>query len=170
MEFANLTKEYVYSIIPQISNQILQNYFNYKDLSRYIIIPVYVLSNSQVIIGDYVFNNDDELYIKLSINNSPLLDIISDILENKSNPYAYIVVKNEIIQIPLLDLIELENTREYYNYFDTNDCSICLEKLNEKHSVITSCNHSFHKECLKKLKLNSDKCPLCRTQGSFFGS
>lgn len=41
------------------------------------------------------------------------------------------------------------------------DCSICLDVILPGNSFITSlCNHTFHPECLKKIKTNT--CPLCR--------
>lgn len=41
-------------------------------------------------------------------------------------------------------------------------CSICLDTINSKDVVITSCNHTFCSSCLKtNLKINN-KCPLCR--------
>ena len=50
-------------------------------------------------------------------------------------------------------------------------CTICLEEITKKDkNVILTCNHEFHRKCLKKWfqkkKLYYDKytgsCPLCR--------
>ena len=44
-----------------------------------------------------------------------------------------------------------------------NECSICLEEINDNNNFILSCNHNFHKVCLVKLIKNRHyKCPLCR--------
>ena len=44
-------------------------------------------------------------------------------------------------------------------------CSICLEELDSKSNfVITSCNHSFHSDCLLKWLNNNNNCPLCRNK------
>lgn len=40
------------------------------------------------------------------------------------------------------------------------DCSICTEQLND--TVVTICNHRFHKTCLTKWEKLSQSCPLCR--------
>jgi len=41
-------------------------------------------------------------------------------------------------------------------------CSICLEEFVEQDNlIITSCKHTFHKQCLEKVTL--PHCPLCRT-------
>ena len=50
------------------------------------------------------------------------------------------------------------------------NCSICLELIDNETITTTSCNHTFHKQCLKKWfkfdKSYHDKgwgrCPLCR--------
>lgn len=49
----------------------------------------------------------------------------------------------------------------------TYNCSICLEDMNSKNiSIITSCGHKFHKNCILKWKETSTKCPHCRTKFS----
>lgn len=42
-----------------------------------------------------------------------------------------------------------------------DDCPICFNKL-ESDSCKTSCNHSFHKECILQWSRHGDKCPVCR--------
>ena len=42
------------------------------------------------------------------------------------------------------------------------ECPICLEVISNN-STITRCNHTFHCECLNRWKLESDRCPTCRT-------
>jgi hypothetical protein len=45
-----------------------------------------------------------------------------------------------------------------------NECSICLQELDDKDNLFTtSCNHTFHRSCIVQLKI--DKCPLCRHEG-----
>ena len=44
-----------------------------------------------------------------------------------------------------------------------DDCSICLENIiNEEHKKITTCNHTFHEECMAKWMSLNHSCPLCR--------
>ena len=50
-----------------------------------------------------------------------------------------------------------------------DDCPICFEPLNERATITTSCNHTFHASCIKetceKMYRNKRKqciCPLCR--------
>ena len=41
-----------------------------------------------------------------------------------------------------------------------NECPICLEPLNIKSKIIKlNCNHTFHVDCVKKIR--SNQCPLC---------
>ena len=46
-----------------------------------------------------------------------------------------------------------------------NECSICLDNIEEKNKYSLQCNHIFHKECISKLLYNS--CPLCRKGFTF---
>ena len=48
------------------------------------------------------------------------------------------------------------------NYIKIDNCSICLDKQKYNCSIITNCNHIFHKECLKNWIELNDSCPLCR--------
>ena len=44
-----------------------------------------------------------------------------------------------------------------------DDCSICLENIiNEEHKKITTCNHTFHEECMVRWMSLNHSCPLCR--------
>lgn len=41
---------------------------------------------------------------------------------------------------------------------DKKECPICLEPMFFEDSILTSCGHLFHKECLSPLEI----CPICR--------
>ena len=44
-----------------------------------------------------------------------------------------------------------------------NECSICLEQYIKKDKIIElSCNHMFHKKCIKEWIKNNNTCPQCR--------
>ena len=49
-------------------------------------------------------------------------------------------------------------------YYGNRKCSICLETLNGKKSVIrlASCRHLFHEKCFEAWESRTDACPLCR--------
>ena len=59
-----------------------------------------------------------------------------------------------------LNLYEL-NSDEVIN---NQECSICVESLNDNIAIKLKCNHIFHKKCLEEwLKKSKNKdCPLCR--------
>ena len=45
-----------------------------------------------------------------------------------------------------------------------NNCAICMEPLksSDSHLYVTSCNHRFHRSCIERQKLSTNKCCLCR--------
>lgn len=48
-----------------------------------------------------------------------------------------------------------------------DDCSICLETLNnnkEKNITTKECNHTFHLSCLNKWIQQNPSCPCCRCE------
>ena len=56
-----------------------------------------------------------------------------------------------------------KNLKEKLIKNDDNDiCSICLEDLNGEKCVILSCEHIYHKDCIKKWLKKNDSCPNCR--------
>ena len=59
-----------------------------------------------------------------------------------------------------LNLYEL-NSNEI---IDNQECSICVESLNDNIAIKLTCDHIFHKKCLEEwLKKGKNKdCPLCR--------
>lgn len=43
-------------------------------------------------------------------------------------------------------------------------CSICFVDLNNEHtSIVTNCNHYFHRVCLRRWLSFKDSCPMCNT-------
>lgn len=77
--------------------------------------------------------------------------------------------KTEILRERLRKVLVNENAEEdpLFDYLD--ECSICLEKLSDNTltTVLTTCSHRYHRDCLKKwFESNSEYslcCPLCRS-------
>ena len=44
---------------------------------------------------------------------------------------------------------------------DKQNCTICLEKINNK-KIELSCNHIFHRDCLREWMKQKPSCPVCR--------
>lgn len=42
------------------------------------------------------------------------------------------------------------------------DCVICFSSMSSEHSILLTCGHMFHVECLSCCRLS--ECPLCRRQ------
>tara|TARA_Y100000591_G_C21851812_1_gene712201 strand:- start:2796 stop:3206 length:411 start_codon:yes stop_codon:yes gene_type:complete len=60
-----------------------------------------------------------------------------------------------------------------------NECPICYEEMDESNSIITDCNHKYHKDCLQTWAKDHNSCPICRKklidsyiidEGTFFES
>ena len=50
-----------------------------------------------------------------------------------------------------------------------NECSICLDLIDDNITKILICNHKFHKSCIDTWLKQKNMCPLCRTpQNTFF--
>ena len=43
-----------------------------------------------------------------------------------------------------------------------NECPICYEEMDESNSIITNCNHKYHKNCLHTWANKHNSCPICR--------
>ena len=83
----------------------------------------------------------------------------------KNNNYVEIEdIQNDtqINYISFSELNSLEHEEQYKENTSNVVCSICLEeyKYNEMLSVM-SCDHKFHKDCLKDWLQKSNVCPLC---------
>jgi hypothetical protein len=50
------------------------------------------------------------------------------------------------------------------DYYKIDNCSICLEKFDERylHRVLT-CKHAFHTKCIDDWLIDNVCCPICRT-------
>lgn len=100
----------------------------------------------------FIIQNDNlpDIYIS-RVNNiiESINDIIQDINDTRSNG-----VPLEIIN----------SLREKTCSADTDDsCAICLKNYKEKETLtILFCNHTFHKECIKRWFENNNNCPICR--------
>lgn len=68
---------------------------------------------------------------------------------------------NHLAIVPYINLNNIVNNIVNSN-IEHIDCSICLEKIVNDDKYITSCNHTFHEECIARWMLLNHNCPLCR--------
>lgn len=56
------------------------------------------------------------------------------------------------------------NNLVYNEIINNQDCSICVEPLNDNIAIKLKCNHIFHQKCLQEWlqKSKNKDCPLCR--------
>jgi len=82
--------------------------------------------------------------------------------KKKENQNKLDQLNQESIFNDLVEIVIADKT----NYIDMV-CSICFEKLTDKHIIKLECNHLFHKECLESWYNSTSidavkSCPLCR--------
>lgn len=113
-------------------------------------------------------NND--LHIKVDCLNDNLRSATSK-LENMNEQYQYEKQDNREL-LEDLQRLKYRNKQRVNNIvekfkvidnFKNESCSICLEVSGEK--IVTDCGHTFHKECLSKVR--NDSCPMCRSKISY---
>ena len=63
--------------------------------------------------------------------------------------------------------VGIKRKRNNNNNNNNNECPICLETISKQNRFTTSCNHNFHKNCMREMIIqpnrNLKKCPMCRT-------
>jgi len=115
------------------------------------------------------------------VNGESAMSVIKDIINSTDETLDETEDQDAINQ-------HEQDIQEYYNIIDlfintphypnentnvvntTEECSICL---NNDVDYTTNCGHSFHKECLRNVKINDQGhsiCPNCRGLDMFFGN
>jgi len=119
------------------------------------IIDMYDINNCISIITTH---SNSSIY-KAIKNCNLMIDLTSEINFYKELAFPY-----------LYDIIYFKIHAAYYNYTNkthktiTNECSICLDHINNKDLHVTKCNHTFHHLCYYKFikHKNNTSCPNCR--------
>jgi len=119
--------------------------------------------NKEIILQDELINTLDK-EIKENLSDITDLTIIIKIFEHrlkkkeKNNKKQQNRYKKKIDHIQYLNEIINKNfiIDEYIH-----KCAICLDNINNINNKKTlECEHSYHKECINKVK--NKKCPLCQ--------
>lgn len=102
----------------------------------------------QIYFFNFIFKVDEIFYIISS--EIVIMLVIKENMDHNS----MIVVPERIIPVETFELTEEEKN-------NVECCVICL--MEEKENLVKlSCQHVFHKECIKRWLLNSNNCPICR--------
>lgn len=112
----------------------------------------------------------NDLYIKVDSLNDEIRNLKSK-LDKVSQDFEYEQTDNRDLIHDINGLIyknkrRITNIVERYKIIDNfknESCSICLEVSGEK--IVTDCGHTFHKECLSKVR--NKLCPMCRNTISY---
>lgn len=80
---------------------------------------------------------------------------------HKYNNYTHLFCKRK----ECVEHFELPILKEYPDeFFFKHQCSVCFEQIQKKDSYqLSSCEHIFHKGCIKQWIQNAYSCPLCRS-------
>ena len=118
---------------------------NKKCLKILLFFLFYVL---QIYFFNFIFKVDEIFYIIIA--EIVIMLVIKENTENNS----VIVVPERISPVETFELTEEEKN-------NVECCVICL--MEEKENLVKlSCQHVFHKECIRRWLLNSNNCPVCR--------
>jgi hypothetical protein len=115
-------------------------------------------SNNDVTEKMLVETMDKDFYLKPSFNSLNTLNSLDSTVINPISSISHTrKIKDEILVCSIC-LDAINNIKDLNN--NTNSNCYLTELLEVTGSVIVLCGHTFHIECC--LKLDDDKCPLCR--------
>ena len=112
--------------------------------------------------GKLVYSNNDTKYETYNNFDSYMLFyFVCTLFSSYFCHIFYICIKNKC-KIYYNDYKKNKNLKEKLINDDIEICSICLEKLKDNKCVILSCEHIYHKVCIKKWLKKNNTCPNCR--------
>jgi len=141
------------NFIPSAINGILHTFYNYYNIP----ITQNIINNANVMVYMYNFDNN------IRSRNNLLYNTILNILDTMNSEVENDEEEKETLteeEFNELEVIKITHT----HLLEDCECSICIDKFElEQDAIKLSCNHLFHKDCIKLHLLNyNDKCPLCR--------
>jgi len=122
----------------------------------------YFLSIATMLISTLTASYNIEIVNDIDISSYILFLFIFGLVSPVS--LCYCMIFNRFYKDTINKIFEIGLTIINVSNPPQDDCAICLEPLSNKKSVITTCKHYFHKECIKKSSSFKESCPLCRTK------
>ena len=89
----------------------------------------------------------------LNYVNNLLLNRRANIINIRPSEYYYKLLTSS--QKKIFDLVYRVECCE---------CPVCYTNIDKSNEFTTHCNHTFCKDCIKKVFYTSAKCPLCRSE------
>ncbi len=127
--------------------------YKYNEYNRY--------ENGKLVHESYS-NNDTKYDTYRDFDSYVLFYLVCTLFGSYFCHIFYISTKNKC-KIYYEYYLKNKNLKEKLIKNDDNDiCSICLEDLKDEKCVILSCEHIYHKDCIKKWLKKNDSCPNCR--------
>jgi hypothetical protein len=161
-----------------------EKYIELNQQDTYIIGIINSVQN--VIFGDNMTDDDDEMESILTKRRQRLLDSLKQDIQNSDTDYYsprpenltewILSILNMIISKPVQQLktsfeeiqrisgtvANLMTHQKFANYY--GQCSICLDDMWNTDSTFTKCDHIFHSTCINGwLNSKTKNCPICRS-------
>ena len=118
----------------------------------------------------FPINNE---YVSLPIfpNLSHEFDDLPDLIDDNNNIFNFMNMNQSYEDIKVV-LTEEQFNNQKHSFFkelkcyDLKECLICIQEFeNEDEVTKITCNHIFHKNCIKNWVCHeSNKCPICRLE------
>lgn len=103
---------------------------------------------------------------QISLNYESYVDFITLVMSNniiRINPDTPTMLLNNVPSQPrILAVTTIKPHIAQFIIASGNNCSICLEPYSTDLSMVDSCQHIFHQNCLNEWTEQSHTCPICR--------
>jgi hypothetical protein len=159
--FVNLNKDYIFvpalNMLVNIYQLVNLLYFlKHKKNNPYITLSINISIIFFSLLNLFIFD-EDEMFQNQSMYIITIYGIISSIIFNFLTVFI-------MFGKCYVDLLLHQNSLYLeINQIINEDCSICLEPLNNN-VIKTKCNHYFHKGCILQSLVIKKDCPLCRQE------
>jgi len=135
-------------------NDLLYNFYNYFNIS----ITYEEIQQAQIFLMMFRDTNSNP---NVNTNLNVLTNLLNLYLRNIQVEGEEEVEEKEILKEEEIDKLPTMIIKEELD----DNCSICFDKIEMETEIYQiTCNHKFHKNCLKPHLLNyNNRCPVCRT-------
>lgn len=110
--------------------------------------------NKDIHLNDVIFSETMPTFENFNLLQLKKIASINNIKWNKAKP----ILINE------LKKIWQSKFNERHVLYDSIECCICLNYINENNNTVLKCGHKFHFDCILNVLNSKNACPICRKQ------